>query len=113
MPRNSGLPPSCSRPAFECLRHAELCQNGTLEVTFKVGRGYGGGMVGVWRGKGGGKDGRRRGYAVAEGPLQCAILAHIPLLALIVNHKSMPMKSLLFSPGLQSQLQFPSRFLQL
>jgi hypothetical protein len=56
-------------------------------------------MVGAWRGKGGGKDGRRRGYAAAEGPLQCAILAHIPLRAFIVNLKSLPQRPPL-APGL-------------
>lgn len=66
-------------------------------------------MVGAWRGMGGGKDGRRRGYAVAEESLQCAILAQFPLLAFIVNMKSMPQQPLFFSLSLQSLLQFPSR----
>ena len=34
-------------PAPECPDHPELCQNGTLRVTFRVGKGHGGETVGL------------------------------------------------------------------
>src|ERR1035438_2004234 len=41
-------------PAYECPGCPEVCQNGTLMATGRVGRVYGGGTVGERRGKGGG-----------------------------------------------------------
>src|ERR1039458_3435350 len=34
--RNPRLIPTCSRPAFECVGHSKLCQNGTVWVTVCV-----------------------------------------------------------------------------
>src|ERR1017187_9370782 len=47
-------------------------------------------MEGVWRGKSGGKVGERRRPGDFEASLQCAILAHNPLLVSNVNQQSIP-----------------------
>src|ERR1035438_4683048 len=44
---------------------------------------------------GGKTEGVRWGYGITEGCLECAILAHIPRLAFIVNQQSLPKKTLL------------------
>src|ERR1035441_7368404 len=79
------FPPGYERPGCP-----EVCQNGTLRATGRVGRVYGGCREGVWRVYGGGTEGERRGPGGFENPLQCAILAHIPLLVSNVNQQSMP-----------------------
>jgi hypothetical protein len=56
----------------------ELCQNGTLKVTICVGRGHGGDT-----------EGEGWGYGALQESLQCAILAHNPLLASNVNQPSL------------------------
>src|ERR1035441_3025983 len=69
-------------PAYECPGCPEVCQNGTLMATGRVWWGYGGGTEGERWGKGGG-----------EKALQCAILAHNPLLVPNVNQQSIPRKA--------------------
>ena len=56
---------------------------------------HGGDTVGIRWGYGGGKVGVRWGYCIPEGALQCAILAHNPILASIVNQQSIPQQTLL------------------
>src|ERR1035441_2629227 len=76
-----------SPPAFECLGHPELCQNGTVRVAGLVGRGHGGDTEGEWWGAG-----------IVEGVLRCAILTHNPLLVFAVKLQSLPQQPLSFSP---------------
>src|ERR1017187_534728 len=57
--------------------------------------GHGKGREGVWRGNGGGTEGERRGPGGFEDHLQCAILAHNPLLVSNVNQQSIPQQPLL------------------
>src|ERR1035438_6570927 len=71
-------------PAYECPGCPEVCQNGTLMATGRVGRGNGGGT-----------EGERRGPGGFEDHLQCAILAHNPLLVSNVNQQSIPQQPLL------------------
>ena len=55
-------------------------------------------MEGERRGHGGGKVRERQCSGIDEGPLRCVILAHYPLLAFIVNLKSLPQVALFVLP---------------
>ena len=66
-------------------------------------------MEGVWRGKGGGKVGERRGPGAIEKALQCAILAHNPLLVSNVNQQSIPQQPLPAPDQSCDNLSHPSR----
>src|ERR1017187_6146748 len=96
-------------PAYECPGCPEVCQNGTLMATGRVGRVYGGCMEGVWRGNGGGTVGEGRGPGGFEDHLQCAILAHNPLLVSNVNQQSIPQQPLLAHDQSCDSLSHPSR----